>query len=89
MPKTIALLRSKPALMLPTLLLTACAAQQPTQCDAPSVAPKAIPKLSEAAKQSKPSVPYLERAKKNRERWQKQLSDTSARASDAKTSTKP
>lgn len=89
MNKTTAQAGFKLALMLQTLLLTACASQPRTQFDAPSVAPKAVPKLSQAARQQKPSVPYLERAKLNSEQWQKRLNDTSALDSDAKPSTTP
>lgn len=71
------------------LLLSACASTSQQPCSAPSVAPRAIPPLSKAAKQRQPSEPYLQRAKRDTESWQQQLQSTSQPASDAKLTTKP
>ena len=74
--------------MLLSLLVSACASNSPPLCSEPvNVAPRAIPPLSKAARQSPPSEPYLERAKQNSERWQQQLQSTSQPASSAQPST--
>lgn len=75
--------------MLLTVLLSACAASSPKRCESPSVAQRQIPPLSEAAKQSPLSEPYLLRAKRNIEQWRQKLSSATTPESIPSESTAP
>lgn len=76
-------------MLLPLLLMVCACSSQPRSAEQPKAAPRVIPPLSKAARQSTPSQPYLLRAKRNSEAWQKQLSSTESPASAAKPNTTP
>jgi len=75
------------SVMLLPLLLSACASNSPPPSESPTVAPRTIPPLIEAARQSPPSEPYLERVRRNIEKWAEQLQSISQPDSSAKPAT--
>lgn len=75
--------------MLLLVLLSGCAASSPKPSESPAVAPRKIPQLSKAARQSPPSEPYSLRAKRAIEQWRQTLESTSPPASSASASTTP
>lgn len=77
------------SVMLLLVLLSGCAASSPKPSESPAVAPRKIPPLSKAARQSQPSEPYSLRAKRDIEKWRLTLESASPPASSASASTTP